>query len=213
MSYIISKLVINRGERRIVGPLDIIIDPGNTLAVRGPNGAGKSTMLRALAGLLPITSGSATLTDVDDDTPTAEYCHYFGHLDGLKSALTVQENLNFYQSLYGNKFMSIDDALVQVALPHTLNLPVAYLSAGMRKRVALARMLLNHRPLWLLDEPTSALDAASQDRLGQMMENHVGAGGIIIAATHLPLPGNISAVLEIEPAGAEQLSKFDEAYL
>ncbi|PCJ96180.1 MAG: heme ABC exporter ATP-binding protein CcmA [Hyphomicrobiales bacterium] len=212
MSLIISKLVINRGERRIVGPLDVTVPRGSTLAVRGPNGAGKSTLLRALAGLLPITSGTAILSDSDDDTPMSERCHYFGHLDGLKNALTVAENLTFFQNLYGNKTMSVAQALAQVALPHTIDLPVAYLSAGMRKRVALARILLNHRPLWLLDEPTSALDTASQTRLGEMMQAHVSAGGMIIAATHLPLPGSISAVLEIEPATA-LLSTFDEAYL
>ncbi|MEP0519768.1 MAG: heme ABC exporter ATP-binding protein CcmA [Hyphomicrobiales bacterium] len=200
----VEKLILNRGERRILGPLDIRVEAGGFLAVRGPNGAGKSTLLRAIAGLLKPESGTIEIAGdaVSEDLPYQEHCHYFGHLDGLKTALTVAENLLFFQDLYGGEthLHSVDEALDIVALPRTRDLPVAYLSAGMRKRVAIARLLLNHRQVWLLDEPTSALDAASQDRLGVMMQSHLDTGGIIVAATHLPLPGAISDVLEIEPS-------------
>lgn len=199
----VEKLVLNRGERRILGPLDVRVEAGGFLAVRGPNGAGKSTLLRAIAGLLQPESGSVEIAGegLSDDIPHQERCHYFGHLDGLKTALTVAENLSFFQQLYGveTRQKSVDEALEIVALPQTSDLPVAYLSAGMRKRVAIARLLLNHRPVWLLDEPTSALDAASQDRLGAMMKSYLDRGGIIVAATHLPLPGTTSDVLEITP--------------
>lgn len=212
----VQNLILNRGERRILGPLDLRVEAGGFLAVRGPNGAGKSTLLRAIAGLLEQESGTIEIAaeGLSDDVPNHERCHYFGHLDGLKAALTVAENLSFFQQLYGaeTRQHSIDEALEMVALPQTSDLPVAYLSAGMRKRVALARLLLNHRPVWLLDEPTSALDAASQDRLGTMMQSYLDIGGIIVAATHLPLPGTTSDVLEITPAQS-YTPELSEAWL
>lgn len=216
MHLSVTDVILLRGERRIVGPLSFDLSAGQSLAVRGPNGAGKSTLLRALAELLTVESGTIELTgqDRDDDAPRGEHCHYFGHLDGLKSALSVAENLSFFKQLYGTEssFMSIEEALQKVALAHTSALPVAYLSAGMRKRVALARLLLNKRALWLLDEPTSALDTASQERLGTMMQDHLSAGGMIIAATHLPLPGGTESVLNLEPAKADA-GLVEEAWL
>lgn len=216
MHLSVTDVILARGERRIVGPLSFDLSAGQSLAVRGPNGAGKSTLLRALAELLSVESGTIELTgqDRDDDAPRGEHCHYFGHLDGLKSALSVAENLSFFKQLYGtgSSFMSIEEALQKVALAHTSALPVAYLSAGMRKRVALARLLLNKRALWLLDEPTSALDTASQERLGTMMQDHLSAGGMIIAATHLPLPGGTESVLNLEPAKADA-GLVEEAWL
>lgn len=212
----IENLILNRGGRRIVGPLTHRVEAGGFLAVRGPNGAGKSTLLRAIASLLPLENGVIEISGqrLAADVPRGERCHYFGHQDGLKSALTVAENLIFFQQLYGANTVlhSVEEALELVALPHTSDLPVAYLSAGMRKRVALARLLLNLRPLWLLDEPTSALDAASQERLGAMMQAHLNAGGMIVAATHLPLPGVTSSILEITPTPA-YTPELDEAWL
>lgn len=222
----VADVILARGERRIVGPISFELSEGQTLALRGPNGVGKSTLLRALAGLLTVESGTIELTNQDrteqttngqkddDDTPRSEFCHFFGHLDGLKSALSVEENLRFYQQLYGTNspLLSIDEALQKVALAHTSALPVAYLSAGMRKRVALARLLLNKRPLWLLDEPTSALDTASQERLGDMMQHHLDGGGMIIAATHLPLPGDSEAVLILEPVKTD-VKTVEEVWL
>lgn len=216
MHLTIEDLVLKRGERRIVGPLDLKLSQGGSVAVRGPNGAGKSTLLRAIAELLPVESGNIRLAGdgISADLPRCENCHYFGHLDGLKSALSVAENLRFFQQLYGSKsaLLTLEEALETVALGHTIALPVAYLSAGMRKRVALARLLLNRRPLWLLDEPTSALDAASQERLGAMMRDHLDRGGMIVAATHLPLPGGTGDVLELMPAQT-QIADFEEDWL
>jgi heme exporter protein A len=197
-------LTLARGERRIVGPISFSLAEGESLAVRGPNGVGKSTLLRTLAGLLKLETGHIELVGqgIEAEAPRGEYCHYFGHLDGFKSTLSVRENLMFFKRLYGtsSSLLSIEDALQTVALSHAISLPVAYLSAGMRKRVALARLLLNKRPLWLLDEPTSALDTDSQQRLGVMMKDHLNSGGMIIAATHLPLPGGSETVLALEPA-------------
>ena len=216
MKLSVTDVILVRGERQVASPISFSLSEGESLAVRGPNGAGKSTLLRALAGLLPVKGGRIKLAgpDIDDDAPRGEHCHYFGHLDGLKSALSVEENLNFFKQLYGTDptALSIEEALQKVALAHTSSLPVAYLSAGMRKRVALARLLLNKRPLWLLDEPTSALDTASQKRLGTMMQEHLGAGGMIIAATHLPLPGGTESVLTLEPAEVDR-QQIEEAWL
>ncbi len=216
MNLSVTDVILARGERQVAGPISFSLSEGESLAVRGPNGAGKSTLLRALAGLLPVEAGRIDLAGkgISDDAPRGEHCHYFGHLDGLKSALSVEENLSFFKQLYGtdSALLSIEEALQEVALAHTSSLPVAYLSAGMRKRVALARLLLNRRPLWLLDEPTSALDTASQVRLGTMMRNHLGAGGMIIAATHLPLPGGTETVLTLEPAQVDT-RMIEEAWL
>lgn len=216
MHLSVVDLTLARGERRIVGPISFHLAAGESLAVRGPNGVGKSTLLRALAGLLNLETGHIELTGqgIEADAPRGEYCHYFGHLDGLKSALSVRENLTFFKQLYGasSSLLSVEDALQTVALSHAISLPVAYLSAGMRKRVALARLLLNQRPLWLLDEPTSALDTQSQERLGVMMQDHLSSGGMIIAATHLPLPGGSETVLALEPVETDG-PFFEEAWL
>lgn len=203
----LTDVILKRGDRRIAAAINFEATDGQLVAVRGPNGAGKSTLLRAIAGLLPIDGGALQLTGegIEPDIPRREYCHYFGHLDGLKGALSVVENLTFFQRLYGmdSAHLTADEALQQVDLGHTGALPVSYLSAGMRKRVALARLLLNKRPLWLLDEPTSALDTASQERLGVIMQSHLDTGGLIVAATHLPMPGGTERVITLKPAPAE----------
>ncbi len=160
------------------------------LAVTGPNGAGKSTLLRALAGLLPLASGAITCTGLPADEPLASYTHYLGHRDALKSPLTAQENLAFWAAMLvlpGAGGLPPGAALARLGLPHIAGFPVSYLSAGQKRRVALARLLVAHRPLWLLDEPTTALDAASQGLVAGMIRDHLAGGGMVIAATHSAL--------------------------
>lgn len=218
MELVLEKIILERGQRIIAAPISAKVKSGGYLAIRGPNGAGKSTLLRVIADLLQAKSGdirliSQTGTDFAEtaETPRREHIHYFGHLDGLKASMTARENLTFYERLFstsqprikaGHPALTIYEALEAVGLPHMLDVPVSYLSAGMRKRVAFARLLIVQRPIWLLDEPTSALDTATVEQLGHLMQAHLAAGGLILAATHLPLPGLVQDTLEILPAAS-----------
>jgi len=186
-----------RAGRVIFSDLSFVVESGSALIVSGPNGAGKSSLLRALADLLPAAHGSFVCDRAHDDR-RAEMCHYIGHADALKNALTVAENLAFWGALLRqdgtgqdgtvkDSGWPVDAALARFGLAHAANLPAAYLSAGQRRRAALARLLVTARPLWLLDEPLTALDAASQAVLGDVMQAHLAGGGSIVAATHAPL--------------------------
>lgn len=187
-----SDLAIERGGRMLFTGLSFVLGDGESLTVRGQNGAGKSSLLRALAGLLPLARGTVSLSGAQSET-AAESAHYVGHADALKNLLTVAENLSFHAALLGagQGGMAIEDALCAFGLDHAANLPVAYLSAGQKRRAALARLLVAQRPLWLLDEPATALDAASQAVMTKIMSRHLAQGGMIVAATHasLGLPG------------------------
>jgi len=192
-------LACNRGERRIFSGVAFALRSGDALVVRGRNGAGKSTLLDLLAGRLHPAAGTLRLLDAGDRT-LPECLHYVGHRDALKAALTARENLDFARGFLGSPALTSGEALEAVGLAHAGGLPVAYLSAGQRRRIALARLLVAHRPLWLLDEPTSALDAASQETLLRLMEEHRGRGGIIIATTHAPLALGGAKEIRIERA-------------
>ncbi|MGI8569383.1 MAG: heme ABC exporter ATP-binding protein CcmA [Methylocella sp.] len=187
-----SRLTVERGGRIVFSNLSFGLDAGGSLTVTGPNGAGKSTLLRALAGLLPLSGGTISCTPLSGGT-LAEQAHYVGHADALKNLLTVTENLQFLAAMldagYGG--MPVETALAELGLSHAADLPVAYLSAGQKRRAALAKLLVVKRPLWLLDEPLTALDAASQARMAKVMAAHLAHGGMIVAATHakLGLPG------------------------
>lgn len=157
------------------------------MAVTGPNGAGKTSLLRLIAGLVRPSAGEVTLQGASLDLTVAEQSHYLGHLDALKSSLTVAENLAFWTDFYGGAGRSALAALEAVGLARLSHLPAAYLSAGQRRRLSIARLLASKRPVWLLDEPTSALDAASQATLVELMRSHLAEGGVILAATHAPL--------------------------
>jgi heme exporter protein A len=187
-----SRLSVERGGRIVFSDLSFALDSGQSLVVTGRNGAGKSTLLRALAGLLPLSQGDLSLTPEGEEN-LGEQTHYIGHADALKGALTVAENLAFHAALLGSGRAGIEPgpALETFGLGRLADLPAAYLSAGQRRRAALAKLLVARRPIWLLDEPTTALDAASQDLMGRIMRAHVADGGLLIAATHaaLGLPG------------------------
>ncbi len=183
-----SRLSVERGGRIVFSELSFAIESGESLVVTGRNGAGKSTLLRALAGLLPLAQGDISLEPRADEN-LCEHMHYIGHADALKGTLTVSENLEFYAALLdlGEGGMEPRAALAAFGLGHVAHLPATYLSAGQRRRAALAKLLVARRPIWLLDEPTTALDAASQAFMAGAMAEHLSGGGIIVAATHAKL--------------------------
>lgn len=193
---LVKGLAAERGGRRLFAGISFEIGGGELLAVTGPNGAGKSTLLRVLAGLLPATEGEVALLPAGDQ-PMRLSIAYLGHLDALKGAETVGENLRFWRSLAESPGAPVIDALETVALAHLDDTPASYLSAGQRRRVAIARLLVDPRPLWLLDEPTNALDSASERMMGEVLSRHLGSGGLAVAASHTPLPIPPNATLAI----------------
>ena len=177
-----------RGGEPIFSGVSFLLVPHGSLVITGPNGAGKSTLLRVLAGLLPVASGNIAWEDGGEDWPTlAGAMHYLGHQNAMKPALTVGENLLFWQRFCGEATQAVPQALAAVGLAGLGHLPFGYLSTGQKRRAALARLLVSHRPVWLLDEPTAGLDKASDARLAELIHGHRADGGIVIAATHLPL--------------------------
>ena len=192
-------LSCERGGRSIFEGLGFSVAGGEALLVTGRNGAGKSSLLRMIAGLLRIAGGTLSLTGGDPERSIGEQAHYLGHSDALKPALTVEENLAFWTMWLGGAGEP-RDALAAVALESLAALPAAYLSAGQRRRLSIARLIAAKRPLWLLDEPTSALDTASQGVLLDLMRGHIAGGGMIVAATHLPLGIEGARELKLERA-------------
>jgi heme exporter protein A len=175
-----------RGFRSVFNDVNLQLSSGEALALTGPNGAGKSSLLRLLAGLLRPAEGRIALDGDTDERTVPERAHYLGHLDALKPALTVRENIEFWVHYFGGG-RDGTSALGSVGLDSLSHLPAAYLSAGQRRRLSLARLLAVPRPLWLLDEPASALDSAGQEMLAALMRAHLAGGGMIVAATHGPL--------------------------
>jgi heme exporter protein A len=179
-----------RGGREVFSGLDFEACSGEALAVTGRNGSGKTSLLRQIAGLLTLAGGSIGLEGGETELTLAEQAHYLGHRDALKPALSVTENLSFWRDfLDGQAGQAFNPtaSLAAVGLDHALHLPAAYLSAGQRRRLSIARLLAVRRPVWLLDEPTNALDAAGQSMFAALMGDHLGRGGLIVAATHAPL--------------------------
>jgi len=184
----VEDLACWRGERAVFAGLSFSLEAGEAVALLGPNGAGKSSLLRVLAGLLPAAEGRILWAgkDVRQDAPShAVRLRYLGHLDALKPALSVRENLAFHAALSGG---DVDAALGSMALAPLAELPARVLSAGQRRRLAIARLALAPAALWLLDEPTVGLDTASIARFGRLLAAHCGQGGMVLAATHVPLP-------------------------
>jgi heme exporter protein A len=176
-----------RGGREIFSGLDFEASSGEALAVTGPNGAGKTSLLRLIAGLLTMAGGSVDLEGGEAELTLPEQAHYLGHRDALKPALSVLENLAFWRDFLGGAAFDAAESLAAVGLDHAGHLPAAYLSAGQRRRLSIARLLAVRRPIWLLDEATNALDSAGQDLFAALMRDHLARGGLIVAATHAPL--------------------------
>ena len=196
----IGALTVERGGRIVLSNLSFTLAAGEAILVSGRNGAGKSTLLRTLSGLLPAASGTIRFGLANEDVRGVETVHYLGYEDALKPSLSVGENLAFWASMLsvspptrsgpmpGSVEMSPDAALDAFGIARLVDLPASYLSAGQKRRVALARLLLASRPVWLLDEPLIALDTDAQATLTAIMAAHVAKGGAILVASHQPLP-------------------------
>ena len=175
-----------RGGREVFSDLDFEVASGEVLAIIGPNGAGKTSLLRLVAGLILPADGSIDLEGGEDELTLSDQAHYLGHRDAMKPALSVEENLSFWRDFLGGDG-NLSECLDTVGLDHATHLPAAYLSAGQRRRLSIARLLAARRPIWLLDEPTSALDVAGQALFVDVINDHLARGGLVMAATHTPL--------------------------
>jgi heme exporter protein A len=197
-----EKVALERGGRPLFADLSLEVGAGEALVIVGPNGAGKSSLLRAIAGFLPLTAGRIELQEGEAEASVGEQAHYLGHADALKGALTAGENLSFWAGVCGADPSSntCRRALARLGLAHVADFPVYALSAGQKRRVALARLLVAARPLWLLDEPTTALDAAARALFADVMVEHLKSGGLILAATHAPLGLEGARTLYLGPA-------------
>jgi len=185
-----SDLGCERGGRVVFRSLKFSLSRGSALALEGANGAGKTSARRIVAGLLTPSAGSISFRDSDrtitDSEERGNFIAWLGHLDGIKNQLSVRENAEFFAALYASDG-DVDAILERVGLARALALPAQYLSAGQRRRLALARLVLSNRPLWLLDEPLAALDRAGKALIAELMSEHCGSGGMVLAATHDPL--------------------------
>jgi heme exporter protein A len=179
---------LSRAGRAVIDGLAFRLDAGQALILTGANGSGKTTLLRALAGFLAPSSGAIHFERVPDEREWSELVHFVGHQDGIKSHLTVKENLAFWAAYLGEQSPPLAPVLERFALAPLADIPAGYLSAGQKRRLALARLAAAPRPVWLLDEPTVSLDAAAVTLLIAAIEAHVAAGGLAVIATHVALP-------------------------
>ena len=189
----ITDLSLSRGERTLFRSLSFSTGSGEAVALTGANGAGKTSLLRAVAGFIRPEAGEIAFRDVDDEPiedglARAHEVHLLGHLDGLKGQRTARDELMFQSQWLGHSHHGIDEAIETLGLKPLLDLEVRKLSAGQRRRLALARLIGSPRALWLLDEPLSPLDAKWREAVGAMMARHLAGGGLILAAVHDPLP-------------------------
>jgi len=181
-------LQCSRNDALLFNDLSCVLQTGETLYVRGANGSGKSSLLRMLAGLAQPDAGDVRWCGTDTRALGSDYAavlQYVGHQNGIKLDLTAQENLAFYQALNGGPdAAALITALERTGLASCAALPARRLSAGQRRRLALARLLLWHAPLWLLDEPLTSLDDDGRALFRGLMQRHTTGGGIIVMATH-----------------------------
>lgn len=205
MRLVAERLSARRGEDLIFRDVSFEIGPGEALVVKGPNGSGKSTLLRVVAGLLPWETGQVGLTGNGAQAfeTVASACHYLGHRNAMKRELTVAENLCFWKAFAGDSQggagVAIEEAADAVGLGGIVHLPFGYLSAGQQRRMAMAKLLVAWRPIWILDEPTAALDAAAETMFSGLVKAYLSKGGLALAATHQPL--GLAAASELHMSG------------
>ncbi len=207
MMLSVQDLAVSRGGITILDAVSLTLQPGEALVLRGPNGIGKTTLLRTVAGLQLPVSGRVELPP--------EGAAYSGHADGLKATLTVAENLLFWARIYGQS--DIAPALKAMNLETLANRDAQNLSAGQKRRLGLARLLVTGRGLWLLDEPTVSLDAASVALFAEAVRAHLKRGGAALMATHIDLGLEEATILDLAPFRAKtpapgQGGGFDEAF-
>jgi heme exporter protein A len=190
-----------RGGRLLFEGLSFALGPGESLLVSGPNGAGKTSLLRLIAGLLPLQAGR--IEGGDASVPLLELCHYVGHLNGIKSALTVSENVRFWVDFLGGDDAELEGAYRKFGLEELKDLPAGILSAGQKRKLALLRLFAAPRPIWLLDEPSVSLDAASSKVLDTAIAQHLGEGGIAVVASHTPLKVKFAHELALKRESAQ----------
>jgi len=183
-----------RGEALIFEAVDFALEPGDALWLSGPNGSGKSSLLRLMAGLLTPVQGAIAWNGVPVDKDREAHrarLRYLGHLDAVKTHLTVAENLGFWAAYWDIAPRAVEPALARLGIAHLAEAPARQLSAGQRRRSALARLALGTAPLWLLDEPSAALDTDGIERLVGLIADARAAGSIVIFSSHdtLPVPG------------------------
>jgi len=191
-SLSVEALSLQRGERLLLTDFGLRLAAGEAIALTGPNGAGKTSLLRAIAGFIAPLAGRISFGGAvgELDAAEARYAgvHLVGHQDGLKPGRTARDELGFAVDWTGGDDDSAAAAAAALGLAPLLDLAVRHLSAGQRRRLALARLIASPRALWLLDEPFAPLDAAHRARFGELMARHVAGGGLVIAAVHDPLP-------------------------
>lgn len=199
MVLTVTDLACARGPAQVLAGVSFSLTQGEALILRGPNGSGKTTLLRTLAGLTPPISGTLT----HEDGAIA----YAAHADGLKPQLTVSENLSFWASIFGTR--DCHRAIEAFALAPLADRPAGELSAGQKRRLSLARLLVTGRPIWALDEPTVSLDAENTARFAAAVEAHLEQGGAAIIATHIDLGLPNAHTLDITPYIAKGLPNGD----
>jgi heme exporter protein A len=204
MDLTVTNLTVARGGVPILEGLGFTLTPGAALVLRGPNGSGKTTLLRTLAGLQPALEGTVSCPP--------ETIAYAGHADGLKAVLTVAENLEFWAAIHGHR--GIDTALNAMNLKDLSDRQAQHLSAGQKRRLGLARLMVTGRRFWLLDEPTVSLDTASVALFATVIRAHLAQGGAALMASHIDLGLSEAQVLELTPyRAAPRLPQgFDEAF-
>lgn len=219
MKLVVENLGGERAGHVVFANISFSLEDGEALVITGSNGSGKSTLLRVILGLLPGASGSVTTQDDEKDNDGLlphEMMHYLGHLNALKLALSVEENLLFWQQYCGNPLLDPDAALEAVALEGMGHLPAAYLSAGQKRRVSIAKLLVSYKPIWVVDEPTAALDKASELMFAGLIKDHLASGGMVLAATHQKLGlGGANAAhiksLNLDDTSTEDFITYDQA--
>jgi heme exporter protein A len=190
-----------RGAPSLLAGISFVLGAGEGLLLLGANGTGKTTLIRTIAGLMAPSAGSIRLEGGNPERSLSEQCHYVGHRNGVKGTLTVAENARFWSRFLGGGPGDLDAALRAFGLAGLRDIPAAYLSAGQRRRLGLARVLLAQRPIWLLDEPTVSLDEAATQALTRVLAGHLAAGGLCVVATHVPLALSRSRKLDLgDPA-------------